>query len=446
MIEDIDFDFSIPDPEKLKEEEQWNTLINHIIDGKVIPVIGPNILVEGGNLHKWLIKLFARKFQLDTLPSTFSQLIYDEKFLMALKNNKEQIYPLIASIFAQKQFEPSSLLTRILSIRQFPFVITTSFAPIVEEAMDKVWKGRKVKTLIFSDNPRTTQKPGVGDLEREEDIYTPTVYYMFGKVCNEAGRFVVTDADMLRFCKSWLSESCRPKIFSSALSGKYLLVLGNDYSDWLFRFIWFSMKTSLDAKPGGMVVSDSTEKSLETFLRHLDTFTQKDPVLVIDEIERRLSLKLKQLEPHKFDIPQRNTDVFISYSRTNSDIANCLYNELTSLGLNVWYDKVKLKTGSIFMQEINEAINTTKIFIPIISSAIPKEAKEFHVYRREWEYAIEQASGYGREFIYPLCEDGYDFYNSTIPKPLRDRNAYLYKNNMDIKTFANKILSTINEL
>ena len=75
-----------PVPPPNPEEPMWEALIGKIIDGKVIPVIGPDFLTDGSNIHLQLINALANWFKVTTEPSptTFSELVYDEDYL---KNN-----------------------------------------------------------------------------------------------------------------------------------------------------------------------------------------------------------------------------------------------------------------------------------------------------------------------------------------------------------------------
>ena len=150
----------------------------------------------------------------------------------------------------------------------------------------------------------------------------------------------------------------------------------------------------------------------------------------------------------KFDHPRMNTDVFISYSRSNKEIAKTLYETLTAKGLNVWYDMKNLSTGADFMEQIQDAIKTTKYFVALLSNHISEEVNDYHVYRKEWDYAIEQAIGLGREFILPVCEENFDMYNPNIklPNRLKSHNAFFYKPDMDFSEIADDIMNKVNLL
>ena len=448
-------DFSLPGLEDIAQVQidpnaaKWETLIDQIVAGNVIPVIGTDILMDGVNIEQYLIDLLAKNYGITSKPTNFSELLYDEKF-----KNRENIYVWLNDFCTQNRnkLKPSSLLKRILSIKQFPFVITTSFFPIVEVAMNEIWGERKVKSMVFSNNPSTTRIKGVGDIGSVSDISTPTVYYMFGKACPSAHRFVVTDSDMLCFCSSWLSNVSRPPVLSSVLKDKYLLVLGNDYPDWLFRFIWYSMNlTDNDVSPfsntQGMLVNEKAEDNLIKFLNRLKTFTQKDPLFVVDTIERKMKEREQEIEAHRFDKPQKDCDVFISYSRTDIRIAERLYEVLTNKGLNVWYDKMKMKSGSDWMAEIENAIDTSRLFIPILTENTQTEGNVFHVYRKEWKIADRRAEGFSRRFVIPLAASNIDFYKSDFPKSFLSANAAFFdEEDVNLDDFAKSILDMINSL
>ena len=119
-------------------------------------------------------------------------------------------------------------------------------------------------------------------------------------------------------------------------------------------------------------------------------------------------------------------DVFISYSRSDSDIAEKLYEALTAQGKRVWYDKKNLTDGGYFMDEINKAIKTAKYFVPILSDHITKEKNDSHVYRNEWDTAFNVATSMGRTYIIPIAEKGLNFYKAAIPEKMQQHNAIIF--------------------
>lgn len=421
-----------------KDEPLWDKLIQQIIDGNVIPVIGADLLTDQTeNPHKVIFDFLANGFHVDSKPNSFSELVYDSKYRE--KNKKDSVYYQVNTILQKVEFKASLRLQRLLSIRQFPFVITTSFVPVVEQTMRTIWKD-ELRVMRFNNNPKENH-----DLKNSTDLRKPTVYYMFGKVGEGAHKYVLTDTDMLDYVSSWLSNDnkARPKVLCNELKEKYLLMLGNNYSNWLFRFIWYSMR-----KPDlghGMLAYDTLDDSLLNFLERAETFTKQNTSDVIDQVITRLEKKLIENEETKFNKPEENMDVFISYSRSDSDIAEKLYETLSAHGKRVWYDKKNLTEGDNFMDEIRKAIRTTKYFVPILSDNITKEKGESHVYRNEWDTAIEVAISMGRTYIIPLAFKGFDFYRAAIPDKMQQHNAIFFSAEDNIESISEKIIHKMNE-
>ena len=138
-------------------------------------------------------------------------------------------------------------------------------------------------------------------------------------------------------------------------------------------------------------------------------------------------------------------DIFISYSRSDSDIADTLYTKLTAMGKRVWYDKHDITSGGDFMNEIRKGIRTAKYFLPILSKHIELEKKDKHIYRNEWDVAIQVAISLGRTYIIPVANKDFNYYNSSIPDKLQQHNAILYDENTNFDNLAELIVHTMNE-
>lgn len=425
--------------ENNNEEPLWDKLIQQIIDGNVIPVIGADLLIDNSsNLHKCIIDGLARTFGVSKQVNSFSELVYAPEYKNKFKL-LDSIYYQVDKIFAAKRFPASERLCRLLSIRQFPFIITTSFTPVIEQAMQNIWKD-ELRVMKFNNNPSENS-----DIKNGADLRKPTIYYMFGKVGAGAHKYVLTDIDLLDFVSSWLSNDnkARPKNLCNELKDKYLLMLGNTYSDWLFRFIWYSMR-----KPNlgpGMLAYDILDESLINFLECTETFTKQNTSDVIDQILVRLDKKLKENEATKFNKPEENMDVFISYSRSDTQVAEQLYKALSAQGKRAWYDKYNLTDGGLFMDEIRKAIKTAKYFVPILTPNIEKEKRESHVYRNEWDTAIEVAISMGRTYIIPMADSNFDFYKAAIPERMQQHNAIFYSTEDGIEIVAEKIIHKMNQ-
>lgn len=421
---------------------QWDYLISRLMEGNVIPVIGPEFLVDdekGSNPHQILIDDLAEAYNIHSQPKSFSELLYDKDFDA---NDRKNIYAMLGDAFSQPLFKPSQLLMRLLGSKRFPFVITTSFTPVVEDAMRQIWGNDKLNVMKFTNDPSHNS-----DINTRSDINKPTVYYMFGKVCSSEKKYVVTDYDMLSFCRSWLSSAERPQNLAAELQSKYLLILGNGYSDWLSRFVCFSLKARLDSQPMGMIVDPLAEDKFLQFMKRIDTFTHRNAEEVVSKIESMLAEREREQPNAVAGTPWQDTDVFISYSRADAAVTEQLYQVLVARGFNVWYDRNSISYGGNFMNEIIAGIKSTKLFLPVITQNIQSQHNEYHPYRAEWKTAIELASGYGRTFIVPVSESDFDFYGSDIPSELKSSNAYLYdKSAPDFEPLADEIQKMLSKL
>ena len=444
------------------DKDRWEQLLNEIDEGNVIPVIGPDLLVDPKvikvgenverkeNLHQQLISYIAAQTNVQSNPRTFSQLVFDENYKKMVRDDRK-IYNLIHQILSNiGQIEdidckPSQLLMDLLGTKRFPFVITTSFTPIVENAMKEIWGN--VNVLNFNNDPQGSSLEKGGDIKSPSDLKQPTVYYMFGKYCNNSkdSRFVVTDSDMMKFCSSWIKGDGVPKNLTESMKRKYLLILGNNYSDWLFRFVWYGLRSTTSEMKSDIVVNESAEDSFKQFLERLETFFQEDPSMVIKRIKEDMEARsIANTLQTSYD-----TDVFISYSRSDSAVAEKLFEKLSDDGLKVWYDNNSIKKAADWEVSIENGIKKTRLFLPILSKNVEQESIIPHEYRAEWNIAATLSSKMGgRTFIVPFVEKGFDFYNplTKLPKEFAKKNASWYSNENDLNEITNVIHQEIANL
>lgn len=83
-------------------------------------------------------------------------------------------------------------------------------------------------------------------------------------------------------------------------------------------------------------------------------------------------------------MPER-WDVFLSYSRSDETFAECLYNDLTTKGLEIWWDHRAMSSrGRTFLQELRDAIEACDRVVAVVS---PQALKSEYV-RAEWNHAL----------------------------------------------------------
>ena len=87
---DTTLDLSLPGLDDIAQVQidpnaaKWETLIDQIIEGNVIPVIGSDILMDGINIERYLIDLLAKNCGITSKPTNFSELLYDENLTIVM--------------------------------------------------------------------------------------------------------------------------------------------------------------------------------------------------------------------------------------------------------------------------------------------------------------------------------------------------------------------------
>ena len=99
-------------------------------------------------------------------------------------------------------------------------------------------------------------------------------------------------------------------------------------------------------------------------------------------------------------------DVFISYSRKDSEVANQIYDALAAQGISCFIDREGISGGADFPIVLSEAIMGAKLLLLVASEN--SYASEFTL--KEITFAV---SNKGSRFIFPFIIDG-----STLPKSL----------------------------
>ncbi len=111
------------------------------------------------------------------------------------------------------------------------------------------------------------------------------------------------------------------------------------------------------------------------------------------------------------------TEVFLSYSRKNSDFARKLNIALQEAGKTTWFDQESISTEVDFEKEIYKGIYGSDNFVFVISP----DAVKSEYCAREVNYASEQ----NKRFISILCRE--TELNQKIPEVLRKINWIDFK-------------------
>lgn len=443
-------------------DDRFEELISSIINKDTLLIVGKGFeidhssgenqelfdsfnLDDTADLYDLLLEQIKQEYSSDAID--FSELSEDSALSYKEGNirRKESIYSVISQAIVDCDLQPKDALVELRELIQtgyFRFVFTTSFSPVVEILMKEYWGEDNVRILNVFDKGNQDIK------DSQNDLLTPTVYYLFGKSGTKE-RFIVTDNDALDVLRRWQWDMRNSQI-TEATASKYLLALGCDHDDWLFRFIWYTLKGSNNIANGG-VSQYANNVNLERYLRRNNILENKDARQFVRAIITRLKEHDKQEELRTF--PNR-CDVFISYSRKDGDVADALYNELIQKGLTVWYDKYNLGgRGGDFIEQIYHAIDSCKMFVPILTPTIheQKNDENGHPYRLEWKHALKRIGIHGWHDCIPAFDLEYDMYKAVeedlVPDSFREFakiDAFGFNRyTLDFKKLASHIQSII---
>jgi hypothetical protein len=414
----------------------WDGLLLQIEERRVVPVVGPDLLVvqteQGAKpLYRWAAERLAEVLRVPTKDLREGYSLNDVVCRhLARQGDIGDIYIVLAKVMRDAKLPIPEALQQLAGITDFNLYVTTTFDSLLAQALATARPGTAPETISYS--------PGkVPDLPApKEELVHPTVYQLFGKVAPSGG-YAVSDEDVLEFvCKLQSTDYAPQKLFR-ALAGNHLLLLGCGFADWLDRFFLRTAKQKKlsDAREVREVVADlhtSNDENLVLFLEHFSRKTHiyrgGSPEEFVAELWRRwgvrtsdtgksdapVSESMAEVEP---EMPQ--AAIFISYNREDLPAVTRLYNGLKDAGLSVWFDKSEMKAGDAFLNVIRGNIQRCKLFVPVISTNTEKKVEG--TFRWEWLRATERQEKMADDvrFILPVVIDGVAEPGKRVPESFK---------------------------
>lgn len=406
----------------------WDLLLDAIEKERVVPIIGNEFFYvedkdtqKNVSVDKYLLMKLADRFNIQNKDVDFtliSDTIDDEN----LKNrrtrfigNQTDIYFEIDSILRNTRAKCKSEIIDFLSINKFPLILTTSYIYGLESELQALFGDVEI---------RVYDKSARSDISFIPSTTKPTLFYLFGRSNRIKKTFMVTEDDLLDYLHLWHNVETRPLKISDYLKDKFLLVLGCNYPNWLFRFFWHSIR-NFTLSPNsyemqGVVALDSigADNELTKFLSRIQTQVFENSNRFLNEFMQRWGKRDAKGNVKKESSNIDDTDIFISYAKEDVDIVSNIAERLRNLGAEVWLDENKLEWSDMYESIIEEKITKAKRFVPIISQTTTKPGRRF--FRREWAMAIREMDyRYGMPFFAPIVIDESDINSTLIPEPFR---------------------------
>jgi len=421
------------------DDDAWEDLLNYIEEKRVIPIIGPELLkvdTESGPraLYEWLAEKLAARLSVDisALPQPLQLNDVVCGYLTA-HGRREEAYTRLRTIMREAAFAPPLPLRQLAQITDFNLYVSTTFDPLMEQAVNLERFGGTANTEVIAYAPNR-----VADLPvARDDLQRPVVYHLLGRL-SASPTYVISDEDMLEFICALQSEHLTPEKLFHALEHNHLLVIGSDFSNWLARlFLRMTKRRRLsDPRDVGEIFADDhtmRDVRLVSFLQQVSIRTRmfSGAAVFVDELHRRwMARHAKQAAaagggsapPVRFLPPAREMPehaIFISYAREDLPAVQKLKAALDAAGLTTWFDLDRLESGDDYDRKIRGNIARCSFFLPIVSATTQRRHEGY--FRREWSDAVDRMRGMadGAKFLLPVCIDDTTEADAIVPEKFK---------------------------
>ncbi|MBS0396340.1 MAG: SIR2 family protein, partial [Proteobacteria bacterium] len=223
-------------PATTLDDDAWDDLLSFIEERRVIPIVGPELLQVDTDrgprlLYDWLAEKLAVRLGVDVaaLPSPYS--LNDVVcWYLAARGRREEAYVRLRSILKDAPLAPPPALRHLAAITDFDLYVTTTFDPLLENALNLERFGGAASTDVLAYAPNR-----VADLPAErERLERPVVYHLFGRL-SASPTYVISDEDLLEFICALQSEHLAPEKLFHELEHNHLLFIGSNFTNWLAR-------------------------------------------------------------------------------------------------------------------------------------------------------------------------------------------------------------------
>jgi hypothetical protein len=419
------------------DEDAWDDLLNYIEERRVIPIIGPDLLrvnTPSGPrpLYEWLAEKLAVRLSVDVSglpkPITLNDVLC---CYLGQRGRREEAYTRLRSIMREVEFEPPMALRQLAQITDFNLFVTTTFDPLLENAINLERYGGQPTAEVIAYAPNR-----VADLPVERSqLQRTVVYHLLGRL-SASPTYVVSDEDMLEFICALQSEHLTPEKLFHELEHSHLLLIGSDFSNWLARlFLRMAKRKRLsDPRDVSEVFADDhtmQDTRLVSFLQQVSVRTRVfgGAEAFVAELHARWSARQRPAAaasashaPQRFLPPAREMPenaIFISYAREDLPAVQRLKAALDAAGLTTWFDLDRLEGGDDYDRKIRANIGRCSFFLPVISATTQRRHEAY--FRREWSYAVDRARNIadGGVFILPVCIDDTPEAQALVPEQFK---------------------------
>ena len=414
------------------DDDAWDDLLSFIEERRVIPIVGPELLLVSTDrgprlLLDWVAEKLAGRLNVRIAdlpqPYTLNDVVC---WFLSARGRREEAYVGLRSIIKEANFEPPTALRRLAAITDFDLFVSTTFDPLLENAINSERFNGAPSTDVLSYAPNR-----VIDLPTERDrLQRPVVYHLFGKV-SASPTYVISDEDLLEYICALQSEHLAPEKLFHELEHNHLLFIGSNFTNWLARlFLRMAKRQRLsDPRDVGEVLADDHSGQDDRLMAFLQQVSVRTRIYMgadrfVEELHARWQARRKPAAAGpsstlaRFLPPSRempDNAVFISYAREDLAAVQQIKAGLESAGITTWFDIDRLEVGDDYDRKIQRNIARCSYFIPVVSATTQRRLEGY--FRREWSYAMDRVRNMadGALFILPVSIDATNAAEALVP-------------------------------
>jgi len=404
------------------DSKQWSKLLQAIAKGVVIPIVGRDLLriqIDGREqlLYEYLAAELATQLEVECgLSASIDQVV--AAYLNASRQNSrddvnlktlEIINRLRSADGGMPIAEPLRKLATIQPLRLF---ISTTVDSLLAHALGSP------ADHVFAYSPNSS----LTDIPRDYALSPHrVVFHLFGRISGIPDSALI-DEDTLEFMWKLHEESMSTRLANlfDELRSRRLLLIGNHHPDWLARFFvrlarrdrLYSGNEAREFLADGAVVTDShLREFLENFSPQTKSFGVANPIEFVDQLAEKWDAFPDKPAALTAGLPDtmpavKPPAVFVSYASEDEEAVERLQTTLGDAGLDVWFDKTRLKSGDPWWPVIEQNIATCDVFVPVISAH--SNNRDEGIFIREWNRALERLEDMDKaiaRLIHPVIVD-----------------------------------------
>lgn len=382
-------------------DRDWRKILRDIHDGKVIPVIGPELITledpETGStvsLYQYLAPRLAQALGLpDPGRHTSINGVACEHLLAG--GSRADIYDELRDILDRFDCPANSALLDLARITDFRLIISSVFDHQLARALKTVRSDFEPKAHVIAYHPSEA-------IDVPENIGNTLLFHILGDY-HTSQDFAVWEEDYMEFiCKLIEHQDTLERLFR-LLKNRQLLLLGSPASDWIVRFfLRVARQTRLSDRgataPGEYLAERGAnlEAPLVFFFDKLIQATRVidgDPTVFVRELYQRWSEQYGQAASDeeflsRLPVEMPKDSVFISYASDNRAAALALGRSLHAAGIPIWLDKGRLQAGENYETSLEAAVRVhSSFFISLISAETEADTERTRYVHKERDWA-----------------------------------------------------------